>query len=110
MGNAKFSARKIDSGIPGTPLGKPIAALFASTSVRSFLAPDISGHLLVGGSVPFSTQSRSATRRRFVSAVAGTGFARSVPVPQLLPGQLAPVGLVAWLKPPPPPPCVELGR
>ena len=49
------------------------------------------GQLLAGGSVPFITHSRSATRRRLTSAVAGTGFALSVPVPQLLPGQFAPV-------------------
>ena len=110
MGKAKFSGRKIESGMPGTPLGKPIAALLASTSVRSAFAPRISGHLLAGGSVPFITHSRSATRIRLTSAVAGTGFARSVPVPQLLPGQPAPTFGIASLKLPPPPPCVELGR
>src|SRR5256885_16778544 len=100
--------------MPGTPLGKPIAALFASTSVRSAFAPRISGHLLAGGSVPFITHSRSATRMRLTSAVAGTGFARSVPRPQLLPGQLTAALPTAsggfCVIAPPPPPCVELGR
>ena len=91
----KFSGRKIDDGTPGTPLGNPIAAWVGSTSVRSFFAPSMSGHLLGGGAVSFITQSRSATRRRFTSCVAGTGLATNVPVPQLFPGQLAPVSVAA---------------
>src|SRR5687767_8649974 len=100
----------MESGIPGTPLGKPIAALVGSTRLRSCLAPPISGHLLAGGSLPVNTHSRSATRRRLTSAVAGTGLARSVPVPQLLPGQFAPVAAGASFIWPLPPPWVELGR
>jgi hypothetical protein len=96
--------------IIGIPFGKPIAAWFASTSVLSPFGPRINGHLLGGGSVPFSTHSRSATRRRLTSAVAGTGFAGNVPVPQLLPGQFAPLREGFWVIAPFPPPCVELGR
>src|SRR6266404_74843 len=78
----KFSGRKIESGMPGTPLGNPMAALVGST--RVFFASV--GHWLGGGSTPSITQSRKATRIRLTSPVAGTGFASNVPVPQLLPG------------------------
>ena len=101
--------------MPGTPLGKPIADLVGSTRLRSFLAPCINGQRLAGGGVSFITHSRKATRIRLTSELAGTGFALSVPVPQLFPGQLAPVAGRASLKPLSvasrlPPPCVELGR
>ena len=129
----KFSEAKIESGIPGTPLGNPIARLVGSTSSachfaswslwpsscpralpssssssssqpwrsRSFAFSGVSvGHWLGGGGVPCMTQSRSATRMRFTSAVAGTGFALSVPTPQLLPGHPAPTFGMASFKPP----------
>src|ERR1700682_4453782 len=106
----KFSGRKIESGMPGTPLGNPIAAFVGLTRVLSARV----GHWLGGGGVSFIPHSRNAARTRLTSAVAGTGFALSVPRPQLLPGQLTALGptgsggfsVVAPL----PPPCVELGR
>ena len=96
--------------MPGTPCGKPIACIVGSTSVRSFLAPRICGQTLSGGSIPFVTQSRSATRIRFVSSVEGTGLTGIVPVPQLFPGQFAPVVEGISFIAPLLPPCVELGR
>src|SRR5262245_40571024 len=110
MRNTKFSGRKIESGIPGIPLGNPIADLVGSTRFRSLLGPSISGQRLGGGSIPLITHSRNATRSRLTRAVAGTGFARNVPRPQLLPGQLTAVVDGLSSKPPPPPPCVEFGR
>ena len=94
----------------GTPLGNPMSALVGSTRARSFFGPRILGQMLSGGSVPFITHSRNATRSRLTKAVAGTGFARSVPVPQLLPGQLAPTFGGFSSMAPLPPPWVELGR
>src|SRR2546425_7183306 len=106
----KFWARKIESGIPGTLLGNPIAAFVESTSVPS---PRV-GHWLGGGDVSCITHSRNADRTRFTSAVAGTGLAVNVPRPQLLPGQftaLAPTGRGGFcVVAPLPPPSVELGR
>src|SRR5213594_3509538 len=110
MGNTKFSGRKNESGIPGIPLGKPIATFVASTRLRSFLGPCLSGHRLGGGGVPFITQSRKAARIRLTSPVAGTGLASSVPRPQLLPGQLTGALGGCCVVVPLPPPCVELGR
>src|SRR5439155_4366157 len=102
----KFSRRKIESGMPGTPLGNPIAALVGST--RVFFASV--GHWLGGGSTPRITQSRKAIRIRLTSPVAGTGFARNVPVPQLLPGHPTTLFGGFSVVVPLPPPCVELGR
>src|SRR6266542_7024080 len=102
----KFSGRKIESGMPGTPLGNPIASLVGSTRVFSFKV----GHRLGGGSVLCINQSRKAFRNRFTSPVAGTGLARNVPLPQLLPGQPTPVSAGFSVVAPLPPPCVEPGR
>src|SRR6266853_533980 len=102
-----FQPRYVPSGASRSTVGTP--------RLRSFLAPSINGQRLGGGGVPFITHSRKATRIRLTSELAGTGFALSVPVPQLFPGQLAPVAGRASLKPLSvasrlPPPCVELGR
>src|SRR5207245_10840147 len=101
--------RKMESGMPGTLLGNPIAAFVGSTRVPSFSV----GHWLDGGGVPCITHSRNAARTRLTSPVAGTGLALNVPVPQLLPGQPAPTFGMFSVMPPSlrlPPPCVELGR
>jgi len=68
------------------------------------------GHWLGGGSTPRITQSRKAIRIRLTSPVAGTGFARNVPVPQLLPGHPTTLFGGFSVVVPLPPPCVELGR
>ncbi len=59
---------------------------------------------------PFITQSRKWTRMALTVSVCGTGLARSVPCPQLLPGQLT-TGVRGGFgsKPPRPPPWVVLG-
>src|SRR6185437_16851105 len=111
IGNTKFSGRKIESGMPGIPCGKPIAAMVGSTSVRSFFAPLSCGQTLGGGLVPLRSQLRIATRIASVNAAAETGFARNVPVPKLLPGHDAPALGIISLNPRSdrfPPPCVEL--
>src|SRR2546422_9846651 len=81
----KFWARKIDSGIPGTLLGNPIATFVESTKVPSFRV----GHWLVGGDVSWINHGRNADRPRFTSAVAGTGCTVNVPRPPVLTGRVA---------------------
>ena len=102
----KFSGLKIDAGIPGMPLGKPIAFIVGSTRFLSFMR----GQTLGGGGVSCMTQSRNAARTRFTMPSAGTGLARSVPRPQLFPGQLTGVLAGFSVVRPLPPPCEELGR
>src|SRR5947208_16071928 len=109
------SGRKMATGMAGITLGDPIGELVGSSRLRSLLATCIKGQGLAGGGVSLITHSPKATRIRLTIELAGTGFALSVPVPQLFPGQLAPVAGRASLKPLSvasrlPPPCVELGR